>query len=83
MSVHSIVALAYLLAAVLFIFGMKRLSSPKSARSGNFIAAVGMLVAVGATVPFLRGIANSPLPNGQIRNYVLIVAGVAVGHSSG
>ena len=42
--------LAYVLAAVLFIIGIKRLSSPKTAQSGNTIASLGMLVAIIATV---------------------------------
>ncbi|MEM6336893.1 MAG: NAD(P)(+) transhydrogenase (Re/Si-specific) subunit beta, partial [Bacteroidota bacterium] len=42
--------LAYLLAASLFILGIKRLSSPATARSGNQMAAAGMLVAVVATL---------------------------------
>ncbi len=42
--------IAYVLAAVLFIFGIKRLSSPKTARSGNTIASVGMLIAIIATL---------------------------------
>ncbi|HEY6116004.1 MAG TPA: NAD(P)(+) transhydrogenase (Re/Si-specific) subunit beta [Candidatus Dormibacteraeota bacterium] len=48
------ITLAYLLAAVLFIIGLKQLSSPKGARNGNFIAAAGMVVALGATVPLLH-----------------------------
>jgi len=40
------VALAYLLAAVLFIVGLIELSSPKTARRGNQIAAVGMVIAL-------------------------------------
>ena len=42
--------LAYVAAAILFIIGIKRLSSPKSAQSGNKIASIGMLVAIIATV---------------------------------
>ena len=42
--------LAYVAAAILFIIGIKRLSSPKSAQSGNTIASIGMLVAIIATV---------------------------------
>ncbi len=49
-----VIALAYLLAAVLFILGLKQLSSPKGARNGNFIAAAGMVVALGATIPLLH-----------------------------
>ncbi len=40
----------YLVAAVLFILGMKQLSSPKSARRGNWISAVGMGIALITTV---------------------------------
>ena len=40
----------YLLAAALFIFGLKRLSSPATARSGNLLAAVAMLIAVVVTL---------------------------------
>ena len=51
---NTIIALAYLLAAVLFILGLKQLSSPKGARNGNFTAAAGMVIALGATVPLLH-----------------------------
>jgi len=40
---------AYLIASLLFIFGLKRLSSPRTARSGNMMAAVGMALALGGT----------------------------------
>ena len=36
----------YLVAAVLLIVGIRRLSSPPTARSGNWIAAVGMGIAI-------------------------------------
>jgi proton-translocating NAD(P)+ transhydrogenase subunit beta len=49
-----LIALAYLLAAVLFILGLKQLSSPKGARNGNLTAALGMLIALGATLPLLH-----------------------------
>jgi len=47
--------LMYLLAAVLFILGLQFLSSPRSARRGNWIAAAGMVLAVAWTVVVLRG----------------------------
>jgi proton-translocating NAD(P)+ transhydrogenase subunit beta len=47
--------LIYLLAAVLFILGLQFLSSPRSARYGNWIAAAGMVLAVAWTVVVLRG----------------------------
>ena len=42
--------LAYLAAAALFIVGIRRLRKPETARSGNTIAAVGMTVALVATL---------------------------------
>jgi proton-translocating NAD(P)+ transhydrogenase subunit beta len=52
--VTTLIAIAYLIAAVLFILGLKQLSSPKSARNGNFTAAAGMVIALAATFPLLR-----------------------------
>ena len=49
-----LIALAYLVAAVLFILGLRQLSSPKGARNGNFTAAAGMVIALGATIPLLH-----------------------------
>src|SRR5665213_1603182 len=40
---------AFLIASLLFIFGLKRLSSPRTARSGNQLAAIGMALALGGT----------------------------------
>jgi len=40
----------YVLSSVLFIFGIKRLSHPKTARSGNSIASMGMLIAIVTTL---------------------------------
>jgi proton-translocating NAD(P)+ transhydrogenase subunit beta len=42
--------LAYLAAAALFIYGIRRLRTPETARSGNTIAAVGMVIALIATI---------------------------------
>jgi len=42
--------IAYLLAAALFIVGIRRLRSPETARSGNTLAAVGMTIALVATL---------------------------------
>ena len=46
----TIVDAAYLLAAVLFIVGLKGLSHPRSAVRGNILGAVGMLVAIVVTL---------------------------------
>ncbi|MDH3726486.1 MAG: NAD(P)(+) transhydrogenase (Re/Si-specific) subunit beta [Myxococcales bacterium] len=42
----TLVPIIYLLATVLFIFGIKQLARVKTARRGNTIAAVGMLLAI-------------------------------------
>ena len=43
---NMIVQYSYVVAAVLFIYGLKELGSPATARRGNFISAIGMLLAV-------------------------------------
>ena len=58
----------YLLAAVLFILGLKGLTSPRTAVRGNRLGALGMLLAVLAT-----------LVDRQIVSYELIVLGIAIG----
>jgi H+-translocating NAD(P) transhydrogenase subunit beta len=45
-----IINLVYVVAAVLFIFGLKELSSPATARRGNLLSAVGMLIAIVVTL---------------------------------
>jgi NAD(P) transhydrogenase subunit beta len=47
---ESVIALSYIVAAILFIFGLKQLSSPATARAGNRLAAIGMTVALGVTL---------------------------------
>ncbi len=42
--------IAYVLASVFFILGIKKLSHPKTARSGNSIATFGMFIAIIATL---------------------------------
>jgi NAD(P) transhydrogenase subunit beta len=47
-----LIQLAYLVASVLFIVGLKRLSSPATARGGNMLGAAGMLLAIVATLAY-------------------------------
>lgn len=63
---------AYLLAAVLFIFGLKNLSSPKTARRGNLLSMLGMLLAVVIT-----------LLDKQIIDFTYIIAGIVIGAAIG
>jgi H+-translocating NAD(P) transhydrogenase subunit beta len=45
-----LVNLAYIVAAVLFVFGLKMLGSPATARRGNLLSSIGMLIAVLVTL---------------------------------
>ena len=49
-ALRTLITLSYLLAASCFILGLKLMSSPVSARRGNMIAAIGMLIAVLVTL---------------------------------
>ena len=62
----------YLLAAVLIFLGLKRLGSPATAREGNRIAALGMLIAVVVT-----------LLDREIVRFEIIIAGIVVGAAIG
>jgi H+-translocating NAD(P) transhydrogenase subunit beta len=71
-----VTAFVYLLAAVLFIVGLKFLSSPRGARRGNQIAALGMLVAIAWTVILLGGTFT---PAGIVICVVGVLVGALVG----
>ena len=45
-----VINLAYVVSAILFVFGLKQLGSAATARRGNLISAVGMLIAVVVTL---------------------------------
>ena len=62
----------YVLASVLFILGIKKLSHPKTARSGNFLSACGMFVAIVSTL-----IANDNI------DLQMIVLGMIIGSAIG
>ncbi|MCS6959638.1 MAG: NAD(P)(+) transhydrogenase (Re/Si-specific) subunit beta [Pseudanabaenaceae cyanobacterium SKYGB_i_bin29] len=68
----SAIQLAYLAAVGLFILGLKRMSSPATARQGNILGAVGMFLAVGAT-----------LLDQHILNYTYLAVGLAIGSALG
>ncbi len=66
------VSLVYLVAAILFIFGLKMLSSPRSARRGNMVSALGMLLAIVVT-----------LLSKEIVSWPYIIIGLVVGSAVG
>jgi H+-translocating NAD(P) transhydrogenase subunit beta len=63
--------LSYLVAAALFILGLKRMSSPVTAVSGVRWAGAGMLLATVATLAFLSGAPQL--------NLILVLAAIAIG----
>ncbi len=65
---ESIINLAYLLASILFILGLKGLTHPRTAVRGNLLGALGMLLAVVVTL-FDRNVVS----------FEVIIAGVIVG----
>lgn len=50
MSLTIFITICYIIASVLFIIGLKRMNSPVSARKANQLSAVGMLIAIVATL---------------------------------
>jgi NAD(P) transhydrogenase subunit beta len=68
----TVVQIAYLFAAVLFILGLRDLSHARTAPRGNAVAALGMGVAVVAT-----------LVSTGVLNWAWILAGIAVGSAIG
>lgn len=69
-----ILPLSYLIGSVTFIIGLKMLSHPDTARKGNMVAAVGMTVAILATIFLYRDGAGNALGN-----YGWIFGGLIVG----
>ena len=44
------IEIIYLIASIFFIFGIKKLGSPKTARKGNLYSSIGMLLAIVVTL---------------------------------
>lgn len=66
------IEITYLISSILFILGIKKLSSPKTARKGNAYAALGMFLAIVAT-----------LLDQQVLTYEWIVIGALIGSLAG
>ncbi|HMB28281.1 MAG TPA: NAD(P)(+) transhydrogenase (Re/Si-specific) subunit beta [Blastocatellia bacterium] len=67
-----LIEFSYLFASIFFIFGLKGLSHPKTARRGMNMAALGMLVAIVGT-----------LLHHEIISYQLIIIGMIIGSAIG
>ena len=68
MNIELIIQIVYLISAVLFVFGLKFLNSPDTARKGNALAALGMFSAIVIT-----------LLDQQILDYSTIIVGIIIG----
>ncbi|KQU03751.1 NAD(P) transhydrogenase subunit beta [Rhodococcus sp. Leaf7] len=68
---NNLVNILYIVAFAMFIYGLMGLTGPKTAVRGNWIAAVGMGIAVVATLIEVRDTAAI--------NWILIAAGLAIG----
>lgn len=67
MSLEIIINTIYIIASVLFILGLKKLSSPATARNANLLSALGMFLAIVATL-LTKGL-----------EYQWIFVGIAIG----
>ncbi|MEE8333166.1 MAG: NAD(P)(+) transhydrogenase (Re/Si-specific) subunit beta [Alphaproteobacteria bacterium] len=64
--------LAYLIAAICFILALRGLSSPVTARRGNMVGIIGMVIAIGTT-----------LASPGVLSYSWIIAGILIGGAIG
>jgi len=69
---------SYFAAAFLFIYGLKRMSSPVTARSGIVVAGVGMLVATLASFLYVFGVNPDAQPH-LMTNVALAGSALAIG----
>lgn len=67
-----IIDISYLISSIFFILGIKKLSSPKTARKGNLYASIGMLLAIVIT-----------LLDQHVLTYEWIIIGIVIGSGIG
>lgn len=73
---NAILASSYLLSSILFIFSIRGLSSPETARRGNVLGMIGMILAITVTM-------FSPLVSEYLWILVAILIGGVIGTISG
>jgi NAD(P) transhydrogenase subunit beta len=67
-----VIEISYLVSSIFFILGIKYLSSPKTARTGNLYAAIGMFLAIVIT-----------LFDKQVLTFEWIIIGIIIGSAAG
>ena len=65
-------AISYLISAIFFILALKGLSHPESARNGNVMGIIGMIIAI-VTTAF----------NPNVLSYEMIILGILIGGAIG
>ena len=73
-----ILEICYIIASVLFVLGLKMLSHPEKARQGNLWAAVGMVLAIIATIVFHKDESGN-----SIRHIPWILLAIGIGTVAG
>ncbi len=76
----TLLELSYLLAALLFVYGLKLLSHPETARRGNLWAAGGMVLAMLTTLLLHKNAGGGGIP---LDNMWIILAAIGVGTVAG
>ena len=71
-----ILEFSYLVAAILFVIGLKLMSHPLSAKRGNFWAATGMILAMVTTLLLHRDSSGNSIP---LTNALVVVAAIVFG----
>ncbi len=71
MIIDFIINIAYLIGALAFVWGLRLLSSPDTARKGNIVAGVGMVIAIIAAI-------GQPI-EGASNNYLWIIGAIVIG----
>jgi len=74
MNTQVIIDASYLAAAFLFIYGLKRMSSPITARSGIVVAGIGMLVATLASFLYVFNVDTAAQPHLHTNIHLAIAA---------
>ena len=72
----------YLLAAVMFVIGLHLMNSPKTARKGNMVSAIGMVFAVAmAFIVLFAGEASNGFKHGVA--VIVLIVGIVIGAVAG
>ena len=71
---NTLLLLSYLIGSITFIVGLKMLSHPETARKGNMVAAIGMAIAIVATIFLYKDESGA-----KLGNHIWIFGGLLIG----